>query len=269
MKSKVRNKLILIIMSFQELKTQLDSTIAEVEAIAEHLEKQKSSPSSESGSVERRQKLSETTPPSAAPKPTLRRVSSGGDSATPQPQPRPTPRTIKSDDSKSKQSPPPSQPQPPKEDTTNRVFLRQSSWASREQIGDDDDNVTRRTSTSSLGANTPSNGGIFAKNRSLWERRTSQQNPVQVDDGAVGQDDNGNAVRGGFRSNRDFWEQRVTMRQKQTPDLVLDLPVSTLSTSPGAPAITMTTDASPTGATPAMVVPIPKPRPRPSVDNAR
>ena len=120
-------------------------------------------------------------------------------------------------------------------DDSSKVFLRQSSWASREQIVDgeeDPNNGARRTSTSSLGANTNSNGGIFAKSRSIWERRTSQQ--CVAGDGAgdvAGQDDN--AVRGGFRSNRDFWEQRVTMRQKQTPDLVLDLPVNTLSTSPG------------------------------------
>ena len=256
-----RNNLKLLFL-FQELKTQLDSTIAEVEAIAEHLEKQKSSPPSESGSAERRQKSSETSP-TAPPKPTLRRVASGGDS-TPQTQPRPTPRTIKSDEPKPNPS--------PRDD--GKVFLRQSSWASREQIvagGDADDdltNGTRRTSTSSLGAN--SNGGIFAKNRSLWERRTSQQNVATSDDGATGSDDSGNAVRGGFRSNRDFWEQRVTMRQKQTPDLVLDLPVSTLSTSPGGTTSSSATTAatSPSGPTPsAMVAPIPKPRPRPSVDN--
>ena len=239
---------ILTTYDFQELKTQLDSTIAEVEAIAEHLEKQKSSPSSESGSAERKPKLSETSPPTAAPKPTLRRVASGGESSTPQPKPR----TIEQpDDQKSK------------EDSTNRVFLRQTSWASREQIatvGNDglvvsDDDAPRRVSTSSLGAT--SNGGIFAKNRSLWERRSSQQNVAANVEG----EDGGNAVRGGFRSNRDFWEQRVTMRQKQTPDLVLDLPVNTLSTSPGAATVS-TTATSPASAS----APIPKPRPRPSVD---
>ena len=149
------------------------------------------------------------------------------------------------------------------------MFLRQSSWASREQIvtpaldvtcDDNEPNAPRRTSTSSLGAT--SNGGLFAKNRSLWERRSSQQNvstATNVDDAS---DDGGLAVRGGFRSNRDFWEQRVTMRQKQTPDLVLDLPVNTLSTSPGAASTASTTATSPTAA----VAPIPKPRPRPSVD---
>ena len=36
------------------------------------------------------------------------------------------------------------------------------------------------------------------------------------------------SLRGGFRSNRDFWNQRVAIqqKQKQTPDLVLDLPAS-------------------------------------------
>lgn len=54
-------------------------------------------------------------------------------------------------------------------------------------------------------------------------------------------------VKGGFRNNRDFWEQRVNMRQvKQTPDLVLDLPERKVS--PGA----------------AGVLPIPKPRTVPS-----
>ena len=55
------------------------------------------------------------------------------------------------------------------------------------------------------------------------------------------------SLRGGFRSNRDFWNQRVAIqqKQKQTPDLVLDLPAST------APAIK------------------PKPRPRGSNNNGK
>lgn len=79
----------------------------------------------------------------------------------------------------------------------------------------EEDLATRRQSSSTV---EPSNGGIFAKNRNMWERRASSQS--QTGNGASdesGADDNGNAVKAGFRSNRDFWEQRVTMRQKQTP----------------------------------------------------
>jgi hypothetical protein len=101
----------------QELKTQLETTIAEVEAIAEQLEKRKSSPES----AELRRKASETAPP----KPSQRRVSSGDESATSS-QPRPTPRTLKSDDAK--------QSSAAKEESGGKVFLRQSSWASREQV---------------------------------------------------------------------------------------------------------------------------------------
>jgi hypothetical protein len=126
--------------------------------------------------------------------------------------------------------------------------------------GDDEASASRRISTSSLGAT--SNGGIFAKNRNLWERRSSQQNVSAAANADEAADDSGHAVRGGFRSNRDFWEQRVTMRQKQTPDLVLDLPVNTLSTSPGAASTAAAAATSPT----ATVAPTPKPRPRPSVE---
>merc|ERR1711997_1385483 len=71
--------------------------------------------------------------------------------------------------------------------------------------------------------------------------------------------------RGGFRNNRDFWEQRGAMRQKQTPDLVLDLPVTGLSTSPTShnqPASQPSTASSALvpSANTAAVAPLPRPR---------
>ena len=45
------------------------------------------------------------------------------------------------------------------------------------------------------------------------------------------------SLRGGFRSNRDFWNQRVAIQQKQkhTPDLVMDLPASEASLATNKP----------------------------------
>merc|ERR1719376_806602 len=83
--------------------------------------------------------------------------------------------------------------------------------------------------------------------RDLWERRTSFQSPSTPRRPTKASSPSGSSVtssslppvtssedgdetplaKGGFRNNRDFWEQRVTMRQKQTPDLVMDLPLST------------------------------------------
>ena len=180
--------------SNRELKTQLDSTLAEVEAIAEHLEKQKK-PSIETSK----------SPDDILPKPTVRRKTSEQLSSrtlpssngarpreraslacitTPDPAPRPSASDVKTEPS---------------------ISVRQSSWASREGL-----NAEHKA---------------FSLNKSLWERRSgsSSQSTEEV----------AGSLRGGFRSNRDFWNQRVAIqqKQKQTPDLVLDLPAST------APAI--------------------------------
>ena len=60
----------------------------------------------------------------------------------------------------------------------------------------------------------------------MWEQRTNQTTPM-----VVSATDNIGSLRGGFRSNRDFWTQRTSIqqKQKQTPDLVLDLPATTPS----------------------------------------
>merc|ERR1719410_2983664 len=60
--------------SNRELKTQLDSTLAEVEAIAEHLEKQKKTPLEKSLSDVKHHPVAQEDP---APQPMLRRNTSG------------------------------------------------------------------------------------------------------------------------------------------------------------------------------------------------
>jgi len=113
------------------LKSQLDSTLAEVEAITEHLEKQKLSPTTETCAPlnEGAHSLS-SSPPFTTPMPTARRKTSGGDSQLqskqPLPQPRSLPRPLKDEEAQRKQS--------PNSKEEGKVFLRQSSWASREQV---------------------------------------------------------------------------------------------------------------------------------------
>ena len=140
-----------------------------------------------------------------------------------------------------------------------------------------------------------SNGDIhsFSNSRSAWERRASSQstsgvssltdNPKNGSQSAYnmsasveGQQQIGGGVgpnpvsvafqlqRGGFRNNRDFWEQRGAMRQKQTPDLVIDLPVSSLSTSPNrtqsSSPPSSASNISVSSANTAAVAPLPRPR---------
>ena len=129
-------------------------------------------------------------------------------------------------------------------------------------------------------------------NKSVWERRASSQSTTSASN-LADQQNSGQQVynmsasvegaqqlggvvgpnpvsvafqlqRGGFRNNRDFWEQRGAMRQKQTPDLVIDLPVSSLSTSPNgtqssSPPSSAST-ASVSSANTAAVAPLPRPR---------
>ena len=84
------------------------------------------------------------------------------------------------------------------------VNVKQSSWASRDGLN--------------------SEQKAFSLNKNMWERRSGSTS------GGGGSEEVG-SLRGGFRSNRDFWNQRVAIqqKQKQTPDLVLDLPASTVS----------------------------------------
>jgi len=90
------------------------------------------------------------------------------------------------------------------------ILLKQSSWGSREPLADPQDQTHAR---------------VFMKNRDLWEKRAGSSPSSDEEKTPVA-----------FRSNREFWEKRV--RQKQTPDLVLDLPPasSLASTSPPVPA---------------------------------
>lgn len=185
--------------SNHELKTQLDSTLKEVEAIAEHLEKQKKpSPLTKSTSASLaendlpkpmiRRKTSEqinsqTLPSSNGARPRERVSLAALSSPPPDPAPRPSVGSTSASD------------------ISKPVMLKQSSWSSREQVNADSKS--------------------FSSSRNIWEKRSGNMTPSAESD--IG------SLRGGFRSNRDFWNQRVAIQQKakQTPDLVLDLPSST------------------------------------------
>jgi len=209
--------------SNRELKTQLDSTLAEVEAIAEHLEKQKKPALAKSLSD-----IKHSAPAQAdlqAPQPMVRRntaeqisvsktlpgfSASGAGGARPRKfssPPDPAPRSSMADVSTANNAPP--------------VMLRQSSWASREHVN-------------ASGQGDAKAGG-FNKNKSIWEKRTT--GPGAAGSTAASATDNIGSLRGGFRSNRDFWSQRTSIqqKQKQTPDLVLDLPASTAPLSKPKP----------------------------------
>lgn len=109
---------------------------------------------------------------------------------------------------------------------SDRVVLRQSSWGSREHV----------TAPEALPSST-------SAARSLWDKKVEQKATVtKPSEGS------------GFRTNKDFWEQKVNLRQKHTPDLVLDLPVSSGGTS------TPSTSSSPSSASSATAQPVPKPR---------
>jgi SLIT-ROBO Rho GTPase activating protein len=212
--------------SNRELKTQLDSTLAEVEAIAEHLEKQKKPALAKS--------LSDIKHPGSAqadlqaPQPMVRRntaeqisvsktlpgfSASGAGGARPRKfssPPDPAPRSSMADVSTANNAPP--------------VMLRQSSWASREHVN-------------ASGQGDAKAGG-FNKNKSIWEKRTTGPGAAGSTTASMtSATDNIGSLRGGFRSNRDFWNQRTSIqqKQKQTPDLVLDLPASTAPLSKPKP----------------------------------
>ena len=80
--------------------------------------------------------------------------------------------------------------------------------------------------------------GGFNKNKSIWEKRTTGPGAAgSTAASTASATDNIGSLRGGFRSNRDFWSQRTSIqqKQKQTPDLVLDLPASTAPLSKPKP----------------------------------
>ncbi len=206
--------------SNQELKTQLDSTLKEVEAIAEHLEKQKKPP------LEKTRSSEQSSPPAdPGPKPMIRRKTSEqltralpSNGARPRvslnsiPDPKPRPSVVGPATS------------------TPSVVLRQSSWSSREQVNHDSNGV----------------GGNFSSSKSLWEKRSINDTMTNTAaDNQIG------SLRGGFRSNRDFWNQRVAIQQKakQTPDLVLDLPANSTVKPKPRPRInsSMTADSNSSG----------------------
>ncbi|XP_059099709.1 SLIT-ROBO Rho GTPase-activating protein 1-like isoform X3 [Tigriopus californicus] len=111
------------------------------------------------------------------------------------------------------------------------VVLKQSSWGSREN-------------TTILESETPKPES-FSRNKSMWEKRVTVEpasEPAQP------------SPPGGFRSNRNYWDHKL--RNKDTPDLVLDLPVSSkpsTTTSRGTPA---TSPSDPSSHN----TPVPKPR---------
>ena len=183
-------------------------------------------------------------------------------------------------------SPKPNQTHSPPHDTPNSNII-----VGRAQLSTTE---PRKASLASNLSDNP-NGDIhsFSNSRSVWERRASSQSTSGVSNLAdnsksgsqsvynmsasvEGQQQIGGGVgpnpvsvafqlqRGGFRNNRDFWEQRGAMRQKQTPDLVIDLPVSSLSTSPNrtqsSSPPSSASSISVASANTAAVAPLPRPR---------
>ena len=95
--------------------------------------------------------------------------------------------------------------------STPSVMLRQSSWASREAVNSSGQPETKP----------------YSFNKKLLDKRPENETGTSVSaTGMVSATVAAGSLRGGFRSNRDFWNQRVAIqqKQKQTPDLVLDLP---------------------------------------------
>ena len=261
--------------SNQELQNQLDSTIAQVDAITSEIEQQKLVKAEQVPPQKPRRLSKESSGSSSGESSTgarsrvpVRRESSQEEGATPTVTPRTTlPRATKTI---------PFDNRPP-----SGVMLKQSSWASRDAIKAEvveDDSVEsgvmlRKTSMTIGHAHEEpqEEGKTFNKARDLWERRTSFQSPSTakrtVKPPSPTAEEDEVPAKGGFRNNRDFWEQRVTMRQKQTPDLVMDLPVNSLSTSPKHSLQGATSKASTPGATSVASV-APQPRPRKSVSSA-
>ena len=100
----------------------------------------------------------------------------------------------------------------------NNVIIKQNSWGSRKSSRDQDQEPTENIS-------------LFAKNKDMWEKRT-------VSSPGNSSDDSGDRSAS-FRGNRSFWEQKSSARNTtpgQTPDLVMDLPAAPMASSPPVPA---------------------------------
>jgi len=92
------------------------------------------------------------------------------------------------------------------------VLLKQNSWGSRKGLAKEPEPEEPTSS--------------FVRRKEMWEKRTNST-PSSDDE------------RASFRGNRDFWEHKAQIRTKtpgQTPDLVMDLPAGALASSPPVPA---------------------------------
>jgi len=201
--------------SNRELKHQLDSTIAQVEAFAKEIERRKRSTVSLTPSLEAAANSAAKSPIAAEAPPEVkqhRSVSIGG--ARPR---LPTQR----------EEPVSAAP----------VVLRQSSWGSREQV------LSVKGADSGSGSpSTTGSGPSFARSRNLWAKRAETDGSKTIS------------------SPKDFWHQKA--RTKQTPDLVLGLPVkrdqkAAAPASKGSPSASRGSSSSPKSES---EPPVPKPR---------
>ncbi len=204
--------------SNRELTNQLDSTIAQVEAFAkEIIEKRKQStvsltPALEGGKSGER---SEGPPGEARQQ---RSVSIGGA----------RPRLSVQEHSQASSSRP-TGAGGAKGGGGGGIMLRESSWGSRDQALNLPSSSQPSPSFPLASKGGGANVASFAKNRNLWEKRSVQEEDLG-EGGGVAVAGSLSARGGAFRS-KDFWAQRTSAasgssRQRQTPDLVLGLPIS-------------------------------------------
>jgi hypothetical protein len=94
-------------------------------------------------------------------------------------------------------------------------LVKQSSWGSRFQLKEE--------------PSQESNDSSFIRRKDLWERRSMSTPTKNGEDGVSG-----------FGGNREFWKTKTTPRSQkppiQAPDLVMDLPIGLLASSPPIPA---------------------------------
>ena len=206
--------------SNRELKDQLDSTIAQVEAFAkEIIEKRKLStvslsPALEAGKSGEERRGAEGGAGGEGRQ--QRSVSIGGA----------RPRLSVQEQRQQHQGRP-----LPGSRAGGGVMLRESSWGSRDQaLNLPSQPMPLLPSATKTGStNVPS----FAKNRNLWEKRTVKEEGSGGGGMAVA---GSLSARGGAFRSKELWSQRTSggapsssssaARQKQTPDLVLGLPIS-------------------------------------------
>lgn len=219
--------------SNQELKLQLDSTIAQVDAFAKELERNKKTSTASLPAKDLKQT------PSGSRLASERKMSvevGGARPRVPIATPRSTPKSSLESTSAATTSA-----------AENNVgfVLKQSSWGSRDQALNANTDVLGGAAAA---ANTPALNSredteSFALNRSQWERRTSNSTPIP-----------NNHPGAAVKSNREFWKHKENSSpalKKQTPDLVLDLPTTSATSS--ASSSNSSTPSSSTA---------PKPKPR-------